>query len=67
MLYVFPIEKVEQNKYLCTIHNMPELLSEEDLQKGFGVELAPAEPQVARDEIAVSYCDPLGRSVWYEI
>lgn len=67
MFHVFPIEKVTQSKHLCTIHNMPELLSVEDLQKGFGVDVVPAEPQVGRDEVAVSYCDPETRAVWYEI
>lgn len=67
MRHIFPIEKVAQNKYLCTIHNMPELLSVGDLQKGFGVEVVPDEPQVGRDEVAVSYCDPETRTVWYEV
>lgn len=67
MFHVFPIKKVAQDKYLCTIHNIPELLSEEDRQKGFSVDVVPAEPQVARDEMAVSYCDPGARTVWYEV
>lgn len=67
MRHIFPIEKVAQNKYLCTIHNIPELLSVEDLQKGFGVEVVPDEPHLGRNEVAVSYCDPETRTVWYEV
>jgi len=67
MPVIFYEKETEERARVMLVHSMPEQLSAKRIAEGIEIETVPDPPEVAFDEVALPYCNPVDKTMWWEV